>query len=90
MAVASLGSLFTTVAGLSIGQGILTGLTFFFIFLIPNNNPLLIITMIKPTAIDTLVAQAFTGASNPHTVGTILQRGLMIMYIFGAFVAILW
>ncbi|KAL7317042.1 hypothetical protein PS15m_003446 [Mucor circinelloides] len=65
MAIASLGNLFTTVAGLSVGMGILT-------------------------AIDTLVAQAFTGASNPHTVGIILQRGLAIMYIFGAFIAITW
>ncbi|KAI9257072.1 mate-domain-containing protein [Helicostylum pulchrum] len=65
MAVVSLGGLFTTVAGLSVGQGILT-------------------------AIDTLVAQAFTGASNPLTVGTILQRGLLIVYIFGILIALLW
>ncbi|GAA5809471.1 hypothetical protein MFLAVUS_002879 [Mucor flavus] len=65
MAVVSLGGLFTTVAGLSVGQGILT-------------------------AIDTLVAQAFTGASNPLTVGTILQRGLLIVYVFGILIALLW
>ncbi|KAI8098278.1 mate-domain-containing protein [Gilbertella persicaria] len=41
-------------------------------------------------AIDTLVAQAFTGASNPHTVGAILQRGLVIMYLFGLGISILW
>ncbi|CAO3643081.1 unnamed protein product [Mucor fragilis] len=65
MAVASLGNLFTTVAGLSVGMGILT-------------------------AVDTLVAQAFTGASNPHTVGVILQRALAIMYIFGAVITAIW
>ncbi|KAI8646129.1 mate-domain-containing protein [Parasitella parasitica] len=65
MAIASLGNLFTTVAGLSVGQGMLT-------------------------AIDTLVAQAFTSARNPYTVGIILQRGLVILYIFGAFVALTW
>ncbi|KAI7906061.1 mate-domain-containing protein [Cokeromyces recurvatus] len=42
------------------------------------------------TAIDTLVAQAFTGASNPYTIGIILQRSLLIMYIFGVFISILW
>lgn len=41
-------------------------------------------------AIDTLVAQAFTGSSNPHTVGTILQRGLLIVNLFGVLVAFLW
>ncbi|KAG2209364.1 hypothetical protein INT46_002607 [Mucor plumbeus] len=65
MAIVSLGNLFVTVAGLSVGQGILT-------------------------AIDTLVAQAFTGASNTYTLGMILQRGLSIMYLFGTFVAITW
>ncbi|KAF1803493.1 mate-domain-containing protein [Mucor lusitanicus] len=65
MAVASLGNLFTTIAGLSVGMGILT-------------------------AIDTLVAQAFTGASNPHTVGIILQRALAIIYIFGVFITATW
>ncbi|KAI9478289.1 MAG: mate-domain-containing protein [Benjaminiella poitrasii] len=65
LAVVSLGNLFTTIAGLSIGNGILT-------------------------AIDTLVAQAFTGASNPHTVGIILQRSLLIIYIFGMLISIIW
>ncbi|CEP17486.1 hypothetical protein [Parasitella parasitica] len=65
MAIVGLGNLFIAVAGLSVGQGMLT-------------------------AIDTLVAQAFTGARNSHTVGIILQRGLTISYIFGTFVAITW
>ena len=41
-------------------------------------------------AIDTLVAQAFTGAKNAYTIGVILQRGLIIIYIFGAAIALLW
>ncbi|KAG0758471.1 hypothetical protein G6F62_007669 [Rhizopus arrhizus] len=65
MAVASLGYLFATVAGVSMGTGILT-------------------------AIDTLVAQAFTGAKNPHTIGVIFQRGLAIMFVFGSLISILW
>ncbi|KAG1472860.1 hypothetical protein G6F56_001292 [Rhizopus delemar] len=65
MAVSSLGYLFTTVAGLSIGAGILT-------------------------AIETLVSQAFTGAKYPHTIGVIFQRGLMVMFIFGTLIAIVW
>ncbi|RCH77752.1 hypothetical protein CU098_001671, partial [Rhizopus stolonifer] len=65
MAVASLAHLFTTVAGLSIGSGILT-------------------------AIDTLVAQAFTGAKYPQTIGIIFQRALCVIFLFGALVTILW
>ncbi|EIE82573.1 hypothetical protein RO3G_07278 [Rhizopus delemar RA 99-880] len=65
MAVASLGYLFATVAGVSMGTGILT-------------------------AIDTLVAQAFTGAKNPHTVGVIFQRGLAVMFVFGTLISIVW
>ncbi|ORE22194.1 mate-domain-containing protein [Rhizopus microsporus] len=65
MAVSSLGHLFITVTGISIGNGILT-------------------------AIDTLVAQAFTGAKHHHTVGIILQRGLLVSFIFGIMISILW
>jgi MATE family multidrug resistance protein len=48
--------------------------------------------MYSPTslAIDTLVAQAFTGAKNPHTIGVIFQRGLAIMFVFGSLISILW
>ncbi|KAG1138700.1 hypothetical protein G6F37_012151 [Rhizopus arrhizus] len=63
LAVTSLGHLFTTVAGLSIGSGILS-------------------------AIDTLVAQAYTGARYPHTIGIIFQRGLIVMFIFAMLVTI--
>ncbi|KAG0780478.1 hypothetical protein G6F21_012114 [Rhizopus arrhizus] len=65
LAVTSLGHLFTTVAGLSIGSGILS-------------------------AIDTLVAQAYTGARYPHTIGIIFQRGLIVMFIFAMLVTIVW
>ncbi|CEI93832.1 hypothetical protein RMCBS344292_08058 [Rhizopus microsporus] len=66
MAVSSLGHLFITVTGISIGNGILT------------------------VAIDTLVAQAFTGAKHHHTVGIILQRGLLVSFIFGIMISVLW
>ncbi|OBZ89065.1 hypothetical protein A0J61_02884 [Choanephora cucurbitarum] len=42
------------------------------------------------TAVDTLVAQAYTGANNPRVAGVILQRGLVIMYLFGLGVTIVW
>ncbi|KAI7881036.1 MATE efflux family protein [Lichtheimia hyalospora FSU 10163] len=42
------------------------------------------------TAIDTLVAQAFTAATNPTTLGIILQRGLLIMACVAAPISILW
>ncbi|KAI9261182.1 mate-domain-containing protein [Sporodiniella umbellata] len=65
MAIASLGHLFITVAGISIGSGLLT-------------------------AIETLVSQAFTSANNPHTIGAILQRGLLVMFVFATMVTIIW
>lgn len=42
------------------------------------------------TAIDTLVAQAFTAATNSTTLGIILQRGLLIMACVAAPISILW
>ncbi|KAL0089069.1 mate-domain-containing protein [Phycomyces blakesleeanus] len=42
------------------------------------------------TAIDTLVAQAFTGANHPHTLGIILQRALCILALFTIPVAVIW
>lgn len=65
MAVVSLGQLWSTVAGVAIGSGLLS-------------------------AIDTLVAQAFTAAQNSTTLGIILQRGLAIMAIFSTAVITLW
>ncbi len=84
MAVASLGYLFATVAGVSMGTGILTGK----LHIKKGDDG----CMYSPTslAIDTLVAQAFTGAKNPHTIGVIFQRGLAIMFVFGSLISILW
>ncbi|KAI8138801.1 mate-domain-containing protein [Fennellomyces sp. T-0311] len=65
MAVVSLGNLWSTVAGLAFGNGLLT-------------------------AIDTLVAQAYTGANDPKTLGVILQRGIVIMGLLAAPIAVLW
>ncbi|KAI9028933.1 mate-domain-containing protein [Phycomyces nitens] len=42
------------------------------------------------TAIDTLVAQAFTGANHPHTLGIILQRALCILALFSIPVVVIW
>ncbi|KAI9275705.1 mate-domain-containing protein [Phascolomyces articulosus] len=65
MAVVSLGNLWSTVAGLAFGNGLLT-------------------------AIDTLVAQAFTGANDPKTLGIILQRGILIMGLLALPIWVLW
>ncbi|KAI9491250.1 mate-domain-containing protein [Zychaea mexicana] len=65
MAVVSLGNLWSTVAGLAFGNGLLT-------------------------AIDTLVAQAFTGASDQKTLGIILQRGILIMGFLALPICLLW
>ncbi|KAG2223480.1 hypothetical protein INT45_001228 [Circinella minor] len=65
MAVVSLGNLWSTVAGLAFGNGLLT-------------------------AIDTLVSQAFTGASDPKTLGIILQRGIVIMGFLALPIWFLW
>ncbi|KAI8983944.1 mate-domain-containing protein [Mycotypha africana] len=43
------------------------------------------------TAMDTLVAQAYTGAkSDPTVVGIILQRGLIIISLFAALITAIW
>ncbi|KAI9317765.1 mate-domain-containing protein [Dichotomocladium elegans] len=65
MAVVSLSGLWTTVAGLAMGNGLLT-------------------------AIDTLVAQAFTAAEYTNTLGIILQRGLVVISILAVPTSILW
>ncbi|KAI8381138.1 mate-domain-containing protein [Radiomyces spectabilis] len=42
------------------------------------------------TAIDTLVAQAFTGAEDRYTLGIIFQRAVVIMAIFSVPITLLW
>jgi MATE family multidrug resistance protein len=42
------------------------------------------------TAIDTLASASFTGSSNPHTLGTILQRAFVVLFLFYVPVAGLW
>lgn len=42
------------------------------------------------TALDTLASSSFTGSSNKHDLGVLLQRGLFVLSLFYAFVAILW
>lgn len=87
MAVSSLGHLFITVTGISIGNGILTGKEK------KKKRKAVIRKVLTPfsrVAIDTLVAQAFTGAKHHHTVGIILQRGLLVSFIFGIMISVLW
>ncbi|PHZ07404.1 MATE efflux family protein [Rhizopus microsporus ATCC 52813] len=70
--------------GISIGNGILTG---------KEKKEAVIRKVLTPfsrVAIDTLVAQAFTGAKHHHTVGIILQRGLLVSFIFGIMISVLW
>ncbi|VBB75017.1 Putative transporter protein similar to C11D3.06 of Schizosaccharomyces pombe [Podospora comata] len=42
------------------------------------------------TALDTLASSSFTGSSNKHDLGVLLQRGLVILTSFYAVVAIIW
>lgn len=42
------------------------------------------------TALDTLASSSFTGSSNKHDLGVLLQRGLFVLSLFYAVVAILW
>jgi MATE family multidrug resistance protein len=42
------------------------------------------------TAIDTLASASFTGSKNPHDLGIILQRALIVLLIFYIPVAVLW
>ncbi|KAI9490877.1 mate-domain-containing protein [Zychaea mexicana] len=65
MAIVSLGNLWSIVAGLAFGNGLLT-------------------------AIDTLVSQAFTGATDSRTLGIILQRGIVIMGFLAVPIILLW
>ena len=42
------------------------------------------------TALDTLASSSFTGSSNKHDLGILLQRGLIVLSGFYAVVAVLW
>ncbi|KAK0616046.1 mate-domain-containing protein [Bombardia bombarda] len=42
------------------------------------------------TALDTLASSSFTGSSNKHDLGILLQRGLVILTAFYAVVAVIW
>jgi MATE family multidrug resistance protein len=88
MAIVSLGGLFTTITGLALGSGILSGkksLLVFLVFLYSYDHFFFLFL-----AIDTLVAQAFTGSNNPHTIGVILQRGILIATLFAIPVCCIW
>lgn len=49
-----------------------------------------IIALGGTTALDTLASSTFTGSSNKHDLGILLQRGLYILGVFYVPVAILW
>lgn len=82
MAVVSLSNLWCTVGGFAMGNGLLTGKRKKMYHASGLTCAL--------TAIDTLVAQAFTAATNSTTLGIILQRGLLIMACVAAPISILW
>ncbi|KAK0745416.1 mate-domain-containing protein [Apiosordaria backusii] len=42
------------------------------------------------TALDTLASSSFTGSSNKHDLGVLLQRGLVVLTAFYAIVAMVW
>lgn len=42
------------------------------------------------TALDTLASSSFTGSSNKHDLGILLQRGIIVLSVFYAVVAVLW
>jgi MATE family multidrug resistance protein len=42
------------------------------------------------TAIDTLASASFTGSSNPHDLGLILQRSFVVLSIFYVPIVVLW
>ena len=42
------------------------------------------------TAIDTLASVSFTGSSNPHDLGVILQRSFIVLAAFYVPIAVLW
>ncbi|KAK0728722.1 MATE efflux family protein [Lasiosphaeria miniovina] len=42
------------------------------------------------TALDTLASSSFTGSTNKHDLGILLQRGLIVLSAFYAVVAVIW
>lgn len=42
------------------------------------------------TALDTLASSSFTGSTNKHDLGVLLQRGLFVLTLFYAVVAVIW
>ncbi|KAM0808847.1 putative Transporter C11D3.06 [Seiridium cardinale] len=42
------------------------------------------------TALDTLASSSFTGSTNKHDLGILLQRGVLVLSIFYAVIAVLW
>jgi multidrug resistance protein, MATE family len=42
------------------------------------------------TALDTLASSSFTGSTNKHDLGVLLQRGIVVLSAFYAVVAVLW
>lgn len=42
------------------------------------------------TALDTLASSSFTGSKDKHMIGILLQRGLFVLTLFYAVVAVLW
>ncbi|KAJ0343410.1 hypothetical protein COL922a_000142 [Colletotrichum nupharicola] len=42
------------------------------------------------TALDTLASSSFTGSTNKHDLGILLQRGIIVLSAFYAVVAVLW
>ncbi|KAI2620288.1 MATE efflux family protein [Hypomontagnella submonticulosa] len=49
-----------------------------------------LIAMGGTTALDTLASTSFTGSQDKHDLGILLQRGLIVLSLFYAIVAILW
>jgi multidrug resistance protein, MATE family len=42
------------------------------------------------TALDTLASSSYTGSTNRHDLGILLQRGIAVLSVFYALVAVLW
>lgn len=42
------------------------------------------------TALDTLASSSFTGSANKHDLGVLLQRGIVVLSLFYAVVAVVW
>lgn len=42
------------------------------------------------TALDTLASSSFTGSKNKHDLGILLQRGIIVLTVFYAVIAVIW